>query len=161
MITAGARTKTGLVGEGRDPVLLGEDLDHVGHHLEQAERARRGSARSGPARAPAAGAPPRSACRATDSDATSSTTTMSSRPEGVVHRRCLVRADSCSSPQAGKRKRRQCPASPTGSAATPGGKPCDNPDRQPADPAGDRHLNAPSRLQRTSAFASSRVQMPA
>ncbi len=52
-----------LVGKRRDPVLLDEDLDHVGHDLEQAERAARGWGRSGPARGPAAGARARSARR--------------------------------------------------------------------------------------------------
>src|SRR5262249_12602680 len=28
-----------LVGEGRNPIFLGEDLDHVGQHLQQSERA--------------------------------------------------------------------------------------------------------------------------
>ena len=37
MITAGAMMNTGLVGKGRDPVLFGEDLDHVRQHLQQAE----------------------------------------------------------------------------------------------------------------------------
>ena len=36
---AGAMHEHGAVGEGRDPVFLGEDLDHVGDHLQQAERA--------------------------------------------------------------------------------------------------------------------------
>ena len=39
MMMAGAMTNTGRVGERRDPVLLDEDLDHVGHDLQQAERA--------------------------------------------------------------------------------------------------------------------------
>ena len=34
---AGAKTKTALVGKRRNPVFLEEDLDHVGHDLQQAE----------------------------------------------------------------------------------------------------------------------------
>ena len=112
-----------LVGEGRDPVLLGEDLDHVGDDLQQAERARRGSGRSGPARAPAAGARARSARRRPSAAPTRTPTTMTSGQMTsfmaltVLRRRESVRPRRQARRPAGRAARPAAPAIPRGSAA--------------------------------------------